>query len=343
MASVNAYTGRKEMASLSLGWTISKLEEKMNTAKPGEHIDLLNVKVGDTNWKFRLCANGDIEDNKGNVSFYCYSLNETATLAEISITLKDGQLRGNASFTHSFTEQDNNWGFHELIPHTDINTNKNNYLKNGNLELVIKMTVYGDETTTIKTDDCQNLDSIKMIEKGDLCAAFKECWIDEEFSDVKIKCSETIFNCHRIILSKRSNYFSAMFKGNFKERLSEVIVMENMDAETFKAVLKYIYEGELESLETNAMELLEAAERFELFNLKKICEDFLIGNYMKLENVIDTLLVANLYKAQKLKQAAMDMIVANSDKVTKQEGWKEKLGRSSELILEIFEAIAAQK
>ena len=214
---MNAYTGRKEIASLSLGWTISKFEEKMKTAKPKDKNEIMNVKVGDTNWKFLLYANGNIEDHKGNVSFYCQSFNETATLAEISVTLKDGQLPANYSFTHNFIEQGKTQGFHKLIPHTDISANKNNYLKNGNLELVIKVTVYGDETTTIKTDDSQNLDSIKMMEKSNVAADFKECWMEEEFSDVKIKCSETIFNCHRIILSKRSNYFSAMLKSNLKE------------------------------------------------------------------------------------------------------------------------------
>merc|ERR550519_1291798 len=317
----------------------------MKTSKVGEKIKLKNVKVGETNWSLNLYANGDVEQFKENVSIYCYSENQTTTLAKVAFAVKEGQGKevNKKTVTHNFTQTANSWGFDKFIPHSDINANKKDYLINGNLELGIKILVYGDEKTTIKTEVGQNLDSMKMLEKSNIASDFKECWLEDEFSDVKIKCSGMVFHCHRIVLARRSNYFRAMLKGSYKESQSGVIDMENMDAETFRATLKYIYEGELESLETNAMTLLEASERFELANLKIICEDFLTANYLKLDNVTDTLLMADLYKAKKLKQVAMDMIVSNWDKVSKQNGWKEKLGRASHLIFEIFEAIGAQK
>merc|ERR1719319_1337803 len=131
-----------------------------------------------------------------------------------------------------------------------------------------------------------------------------------------------------MILAKRSGHFRTMLGGNFKEAQTRVIELEDMDVDTLKTLLKYIYSGELSNMERNAMLLMEVSQRY------------LVENYLKLENVLDTLLTADLHEAKKLKEAAMEMIVYNSDEIVKQEGWKDKLEKSRNLVYEIFEAIA---
>merc|ERR550519_310861 len=101
-----------------------------------------------------------------------------------------------------------------------------------------------------------------------------------------------------------------MLESDFKESQTGIIdlVLEYMDVDTVKALLKYLYGGELDNMEENAMLLLEASNKFDLLDLKTICENYLIEKYMKVENVIDVLLMADLHNGDHLKEAAMEMI-----------------------------------
>jgi len=341
-SSVVAYTGRKVRATKTLEWTIADFEQEIKTAKTGEIIKLENIEVGGTKWHFELFPAGETTTVKEFVSVYCSSKNETPTTAKISFSVQsqapnDGNLT--KEFTHNFTQTQGPTGYPKFIIHHYVHK----LLVDGNLKLAIKITVYGEKETTIQVKDYQNVDAIEMAEKMKLSKDLKECWMNDDFSDVQIKCGGVIFYCHRIILAKRSAHFRTMLEGDFKEGQTRVIKIKEMEVDTLRAILKYIYSGELGNMETNAMFLMEASDRFDMAELKDICENYLIGNYIKLENVIDTLLMADLHKAMKLKKAALEMIVANSDAVIKQEGWKGKLQRSSHLVYEIFEVIAAKK
>jgi len=338
---VVAYTGRKEMATQTLEWTIADFEEKTKTAKTGEMIKLEDIEVGETKWYFELYPAGATTDEKDAVSIFCYSKNDAPTTAKMLFSINNIFYCWD-NFTHNFeVDTENDWGYPKFIMHNAKNFQK--LLVNGELMLGITIIVYGEEETTIKVKDCQNLDAIEVTEKMKLGKDLKECWMNDEFSDVQIKCDGVIFYCHRIILAKRSAHFRTMLEGKFKESQTRIIEIKEMDVDTLRAILKYIYSGELGNMETNAMSLMEASDRFDMPELKQICENYLIGNYIKIENIIDTLLMADLHKAKMLKKAAMDMIVANSDAVIKQEGWKAKLERASHLFCEIFEAIAAKK
>jgi len=82
--------------------------------------------------------------------------------------------------------------------------------------------------------------------------------------------------------------------------------------DTLKTLLEYIYSGELSNMETNAMLLMEVSQRFDITDLKDVCEQYLVEKYLKLENVFDRLFMADLHEAKKLKEAVMKMIVYNS-------------------------------
>ena len=53
------------------------------------------------------------------------------------------------------------------------------------------------------------------------------------------------FLCHRAVLAASSVYFHTMFTSNFLERTSAEVVMNEIDAHCIKAVLAYLYRGEV--------------------------------------------------------------------------------------------------
>ena len=102
------------------------------------------------------------------------------------------------------------------------------------------------------------------------------------FSDVTIKCEGVELACHKVILGARSPVFNAMFVHNMTESQEKKIDIEDLDIETVKDMLKYMYAGKIENLNTRSPRLLEAADKYQLSELKEICE----VNYIYLKNIL---------------------------------------------------------
>ena len=66
--------------------------------------------------------------------------------------------------------------------------------------------------------------------------------------------------------------FHAMFVHNMTESQEKKIEIEDLDIETVKDMLKYMYAGKIENLNTRSPRLLEAADKYQLSELKEICE-----------------------------------------------------------------------
>jgi len=347
-----AYTGREELANLKFKWNISKFEEQMKNGKVDDFIKLEDVSVGETKWYFKVFPNKKTKAGKDSVGVNAYSNNKAVVNANVSVSLMKHtenftSVYRSRVFSHTFkahtppNSDEYGYGIH-LISHERIKDDSS-FLSNGTLHLVIKMSVFGEVKTTRKlTNDEQEIGSIQ--ERLRVTDHIKDSWMTDNFSDVHIKCGGQIFYCHRMILSKRSQYFSSMLESGMKESEIRVIDLEYMDVDILKAILKFIYGGEVDNLEKNAVELLKAAGMFILEDLKILCEKYLVTNYMKLDNVIDVVVMAETHNADSLKKAAMEMIVANNEDIVKQVGWKGKLANSSKLLLlEIFEAVTTNK
>ena len=94
---------------------------------------------------------------------------------------------------------------------------------------------------------------------------------------------------------------------------------------TFYDLLYYIYCGKFtdinddEYLETNARELIDAADRFGVINLKLEAEArYVDSTTITTDNVVELLLYADSKNCALLKEAAMDFIAENAVKVLTQ-------------------------
>jgi len=348
MAKFVAYTRREELAKLSFEWNISEFGEKIKTAKTGEAVKLDTVHVGETKWLFEVFPNGENSSNvEGSVSLFCESQDETEKTAKISINIMDrnGQNINRDNYnsfqmTNTFKES---IGTDNFISHEEFNDHVS-LLSDGNLRLFITIMVLGDEKTTRTPTqyDFQEIGSIEVKEKLKAIEHIKDGWADKDFSDVTIKCKGEIFYCHRMILARRSQYFRGMLESGLEESKMQIINFDHMDVHVLKAILKFIYGGEIDNLELNAASLLLASNMFILEDLKDICEKYLAAKYMKLDNVINVLIMADSHNANYLKKGAMEMIVANRDAIVKQVGWEEKLIDKPKLLLEIFKATTSK-
>lgn len=248
--------------------------------------------------------------NKEAVAIMCSSENQAPTTAKVSISVMENM--ENSCFTriykkrlidHTFPSMDSildgtcvGYGFHYLLSHQELKDNAR-LLSNGALRLLIKMTVFGEEKTTWKpvNYDSQNTGTIDIQQRLKVFKRIRDKWTDDNLSDVHVKCGGQSFYCHRMILVSSSQYFGSILdrwmecgltKGETRvidlEYMDVDVLLEHMDVDVLKAILKFIYGGEIYNLETNAVDLMKAAEMLIMEDLKSICEKYLLANYIKL-------------------------------------------------------------
>ena len=98
------------------------------------------------------------------------------------------------------------------------------------------------------------------------------------FSDLKLICgSEKVeLPCHRAFLSARSPVFLAMFQHDTAEFQKKEIEMPDVEPEVAEMMLKYIYSGDIKTIKPGMEEeLLVAADKYSLLELKELCEEVL--------------------------------------------------------------------
>ena len=128
-------------------------------------------------------------------------------------------------------------------------------------------------------------------------------------SDVSLCLQGTEFHAHKAILAARSPVFNAMFGHEMEETRQNRVDIPDVDEETMREVLRFIYTGNTPNLEGMADTLLAAADKYQLERLKVLCEESLVAG-LATDNVCDTLVLADLHSAEQLKTHALEFVMA---------------------------------
>ena len=130
-----------------------------------------------------------------------------------------------------------------------------------------------------------------------------EVFLNGKLSDCTVFCQGREFNCHKAVLAGRSVVFDAMISHDMEETRRGEVVIKDLDSDTVGKMLAYVYTGKVEEIEAKAAELLAAAEKYILPELKMMSEEALCRT-MKIDNVLDMLVLADLHKASSVKSVA---------------------------------------
>lgn len=95
----------------------------------------------------------------------------------------------------------------------------------------------------------------------------------------------------------------------FVESQTNSLRITNFTEGAFQDFLNFIYYGEINDFDKNAMELLALADMYDLSALKRLCETFLIAtlseNFLHANELFQT---ADRYRCEKLKSEAFLLI-----------------------------------
>ena len=161
----------------------------------------------------------------------------------------------------------------------------------------------------------------------------------QNLSDVVIFVNGCRFQAHKAILSARSPVFAAMFRTETREFQTNTVYLDDIEQDVFTELLRFIYTGCANNLNQVGENLLIAADKYGLEDLKFMCERELWNN-LTVENAAQILILSDIHSADKLKNKAISFINKNSTEVIVTAGWKDMAESHPKLIVEIYVKLA---
>ena len=179
----------------------------------------------------------------------------------------------------------------------------------------------------------------KTVPLDNIRAELYSLFEESAYTDVTIKCGGEEFKAHKAVLASQSPVFKTMFEVDMKEKDSNIIEISDIDATVMSDLMAYFYKGKPLHLNTLAKDLLNAANKYELPRLFAMCENELTED-LKAENLVETLVWADLHNAKTMKQKCARYYQQNASRVRATSGWKhlkDNMDKYSALLMELLE------
>lgn len=139
---------------------------------------------------------------------------------------------------------------------------------------------------------------------------YQKMFNDEKLSDFELKTKDgEQFKAHKSILAARSPKFFSMLTNNITEAYATSYITSEFDSVVMKQILRFIYCHEVENLDEIALDLIHAAEKYQLDDLKEMCMDRIIAN-LSTNNVLKALTISNTVRnTKKLFDRCLEFII----------------------------------
>jgi len=218
-----------------------------------------------------------------------------------------------------------------------------NTLPDGNLRIVFDFhEILVQRSVLISRGDSKPFMLNTSVHHKQLIKDLNHVFLDKTNNhDVTLACGDQVFYCHKFMLSSRSPVFKAMFQSNMTENESGAVSIIDIHQDVLLEMLQYVYTGCSLTLEKYAGDLLAAAEKYQLDQLKGSCEEMLISK-LDVENCIEMLLLAEMNQATNLKTTAVEFFTKNIRKFDAID-WKFALKNQPTLVMEIMECLLKTK
>jgi speckle-type POZ protein len=171
-----------------------------------------------------------------------------------------------------------------------------------------------------------------------------ELFVQQNLCDVQFNFeNDQHIGGHSHILVARSPVFAAMFQHEMKETKTGQVSIQDIQPCTFKQMLHYIYSGRLSLplTETSAKRLFEAADKYDIGDLKEECIDFLL-TCINVNNVINLMAWAHIHSVDQLTEETLKFTSLHGKEISKQRDWENLTKNYPEVCLEATRRIIDQ-
>ncbi|XP_058083960.1 BTB/POZ and MATH domain-containing protein 2-like [Magnolia sinica] len=289
----------------------------------GKYIPSETFTVGGYNWAIYFYPDGkSIEDNAAYVSlFIALASDGTDVRALFELTLLDqsGKERHKVhshfgrtleSGPYTLKYRGSMWGYKRFFKRTVLETS--DYLKDDCLSVHCSVGVVMSHTEGPKIYTI-------AVPPSNIGEHFGQLLESGKGTDVNFDVDGEIFPAHKLVLAARSPVFRAQLFGPMKDRNTQSIKVEDIEAPVFKALLHFIYWDDLPDLQEltglnskwastlMAQHLLAAADRYGLERLRLLCEVKLCDE-VAINTVATTLALAEQHHCFQLKSVCLKFV-----------------------------------
>ncbi|XP_049795519.1 speckle-type POZ protein-like [Schistocerca nitens] len=156
--------------------------------------------------------------------------------------------------------------------------------------------------------------------QSDVARAVGEMYSEEVHTDFELHTEGSVLKAHKSLLSVRSPYFAALLQPHTKEAKEGFVQITDVKTEALKQVLLFMYTGVAPALKDMPWDLLIAADKFQLQQLKRQCEAH-IASHLDVDNAAETAANALLFSCDMLWDRAVFFIRSNLCQVMRTPGW----------------------
>ncbi|GBL93424.1 TD and POZ domain-containing protein 2 [Araneus ventricosus] len=290
-------------------------------------------------WQILLYPDGFNHRVDGFVSLWLKKFSDNEKLVTFSCAILNSEFKQLIKkTTHRKLALESAVGWTTFCKRSLIEADKT-VLRNGNLKLVFTLDIFSNED--VLNPAVEDYDPNQRLRSHDVCDSMKQLLDDGTFSDLTIAVDSHEFHVHKAILSARSDVFLKLLTPRFRESSINQIEIEDVSKDGVQEMLHFIYTGRLvdEVTEEVLCELFYAAEKYELWLLKKVCS-IIAANNLNNDNVLRILSVANQHNSLKLKDMCLRYISGNTLEIQKQRGWYDLMMHHPEMVNTIVESLS---
>jgi len=315
----NALTGiyyASSQCQVQNGGLVWDIEKFLLFNTPGKSYSSPEFKAGGTKWKLNVFAAGELSEQNETSNFlglYLHSMNDKTLNCKYSVTLFIGDQKiEEISDCDEFGKSDN-WGWGQLCPLDTLQKlmqeNNSTLRIRCDLEVFVKR-----QNVTGKDNATQSNTSVHT--STEVTKHFNQMLESGAFSDVTFICKGEKFPAHKAVLSSRSLVFNKMFSSGMTEAKDGIVTIEECEVHIFKEVLNFLYTGSIknETLVNNVQELLAQADKYDLTDLRSLCDKVLLQQLTP-HNAASILLLSDTYHSLALKSQVMALAVSNFEAV----------------------------
>ncbi|VDK79598.1 unnamed protein product [Litomosoides sigmodontis] len=313
----NSYITPVDALHLSQQWKIENFTTLVKLALPGNCLRtglFRHPQLPEAFWQLCLYPGGKRTENVNNVSLFL-KMSSTSPTREVRIKVeyrfhflndKGVALFSNVNvgeFHAKPPKGGHSWGLRNIPKQKILNCVRND----GSLVISCHIELLPDINRTQCYNSWKLLNTNARMVSGDFVKRQLAAFDNGLMADCVLECSGKQIPVNRFVLSAHSEVFKAMFSyDQLIESTEKKVIIEDADYEAVRCMLRYMYTGEME-LDTEVANVLILAERYQIDDLKLICERKLCSQIDR-NNVGEMLYLADLYNCKILRKAVVDLV-----------------------------------
>ncbi len=295
-------------------------------------------------WGLLVFPSGTSEAGEGQVSAFLRHCSEGRIMTRFDLKVIDkfGKPIAGGISTNNMKEfsagLNHRWGLDDYISRSSILDESQNILdSNGTLTIAVSME---EEPTTAFVPQNPLLKMMKKMFNDETTAdvCFEVSSVDEKEGEKEESKSSVSFHAHRWILEHCAPMLAAIVKSNDSGGVVSATV-NDVKPDIFRHLLSYVYGSNVpeEELEADAKDIIDAADKYSIVNLKLEAEVAYVQSInISLDNAMDNLLYADSRNCALLKEAVMTFLADNHSEAAAHISFKDCPGHCMKDLLIAF-------